>query len=132
MKRLIFLLSTLLFLSASYAQDFFNTDFNKKKRYVILCDPTVHRIKTIEYLTRNKIFDVNRRKVQFVGVYFEDQNYDFSKTQAYIEENELNDAISEIDRDYQVYAQNALHCYNDLWSPEKYCSLLIKELQRSI
>jgi len=90
MKKLLFLILSLLFLSTAYAQDFFNTDFNKKKRYVILCDPTINRIKTIEYLTRHKIFDINARKVKFVGVYFEDQNYDFGKTKAYIEENHLD------------------------------------------
>ena len=88
MKKLLSLLFVFAFLADGNAQDFFTKDFNPRKRYVIICDPTVHRIKTIEYLTDNKIFDV-KRKVEFVGVYFEGQNYDFSKTKAYIEKNKL-------------------------------------------
>jgi hypothetical protein len=45
--------------------------------------------------------------------------------------NQLNDAITEIDKNYHVYSENALLCYNNLWAPEKYCSSLISELQRS-
>jgi glycosyltransferase involved in cell wall biosynthesis len=44
--------------------------------------------------------------------------------------NQLNDAIIEIDRNYHVYSENALLCYNNLWAPEKYCSSLISELER--
>jgi len=103
MKKLFFLILALLFLSNAFAQDFFNTEFNKKKRYVILCDPTVNRIKTVEYLTQNKIFDIKARKVKFVGVYFEDQNYDFGQTMDYIEEQHLeNYYLHEIKGDINV------------------------------
>jgi hypothetical protein len=44
---------------------------------------------------------------------------------------QLNDAIAEIDENYHVYSENALLCYNNLWAPEKYCSSLMSELQRS-
>lgn len=112
MKKLFLLLITVLLLTSSYAQDFFNTDFNKKKRYVVLCDPTIHRIQTIEYLVKNKIFDVNQRKIKFVGVYFEDQNYDFSKTKAYIKEQGLeNYSLHEIKGDIgveELFQKNAL------------------------
>lgn len=45
--------------------------------------------------------------------------------------NQLNDAITEIDNNYHAYSENALRCYNNLWSPEIYCSSLLSELQRS-
>ncbi len=89
MRKLFSLLFVFAFLANTYAQDFFDTDFNAKKRYVLLCDPTISRIETIEYLTSHDIFDV-KNKVEFVGVYFEDQKYDFDKTKAYIGENKLN------------------------------------------
>ena len=44
---------------------------------------------------------------------------------------QLNDAIAEIDKNYHVYSENALLCYNNLWATEKYCSALISELQRN-
>ncbi len=112
MKKLFFLLIALIIFSFTQAQDFFNTDFNKHKRYVILCDPTINRIKTIEYLTQHKIFDVNTRKVKFVGVYFEDQHYDFSKTKAYIEEHNLeNYHLHEIKGDLN---ENNLYGNNEI------------------
>ncbi len=89
MRKLFSLLFVFAFLANTYAQDFFDKDFNAKKRYVLLCDPTISRVETIEYLTSHDIFDV-KNKVEFVGVYFEDQKYDFDKTKAYIEKNKLN------------------------------------------
>lgn len=103
MKKLLSLLFLLTVSTFIFAQDFFDTDFNTKKRYIILCDPTVNRIKTIQYLTQNDIFQVKKNKVRFVGVYFEDQKYDFAETKAYIEENDLkNFFLHEIDGDIEV------------------------------
>jgi len=90
MKRTFFLLIFFLLVFGAYSQNFFNTDFNKNKRYVILCDPTIQRIKTVEYLTNANLLSVKKNKVKFVGVYFEDQNYDFNETKKYIEEHHLN------------------------------------------
>ncbi len=90
MKRLLFLVVSILIVQSSFSQNFFDTDFNQKKKYIILCDPTVSRIKTIEYLTNAKLLKIKKNKVKFVGVYFDDQNYDFGKTKKYIEENHLN------------------------------------------
>lgn len=90
MKKLILLPVFFFWIFGIYAQTFFEHDFAPNKRYVILCDPTVSRITTIEYLTENNIFKINKKKVEFVGVYFEGQNYDFAKTKQYIEENHLS------------------------------------------
>ena len=89
MRKLFTVLFVFAFLANTYAQDFFDKEFNPKKSYVLLCDPTISRIQTVEYLTSHNIFEV-KNKVEFVGVYFEDQKYDFSKTKAYIEEHKLN------------------------------------------
>lgn len=90
MKKTVLLFFSLLFILGAYSQDFFNTDFNKRKRYVILCDPTVQRIKTIQYLTNANLLSIKKNKVKFVGVYFEDQNYNFDKTKEYIKANKLS------------------------------------------
>jgi len=91
MKRFFLLLSTIVFLTNAYSQDFFNTDFKKSKKYIILTNPTVNNLKTIQYLVNTHLLDIKKGKMKFVGVYFEGQNYDFSKTKNYIEENSLHD-----------------------------------------
>lgn len=89
MKRfLVFLFTLGIFLNA-YSQDFFDTDFKNNKRYIILTNPTVSNLKTIRFLVNARLLDIKKNKMQFVGVYFEDQNYDFSKTLNYINENNL-------------------------------------------
>ncbi|MCK3684196.1 gamma-glutamyl-gamma-aminobutyrate hydrolase family protein [Maribellus sp. YY47] len=89
MQKIIFSILLVLFTLGSYSQTFFDQNFDKNKRYVLLCDPTISRIQTIRYLTENKIFKIPRN-VEFVGVYFEEQHYDFAKTKQYLEENQLN------------------------------------------
>ncbi len=89
MKRTLILLITLLFVYNGFAQHFFENDFDKGKKYIILTNPTVRNIKTIQYLTRQHLLDINLNKMKFVGVYYTEQNYDFGKTKNYIEENNL-------------------------------------------
>jgi putative glutamine amidotransferase len=88
MKKM-YLVFGIIFLTFSvFAQNFLTSGYDPGKRYVLLCDPTVSRISTIGYLTENRIFRV-KDDVEFIGLYFEDQNYDFGKTKAYIEKNKL-------------------------------------------
>ncbi|MEN8116138.1 MAG: gamma-glutamyl-gamma-aminobutyrate hydrolase family protein [Bacteroidota bacterium] len=89
MKRTFTLIISLLIVLTSYSQDFFNTDFNKHKRYVILTNPTVRNLQIIQYLTNANLLSIKKSKVKFVGVYFDDQNYDFGATKEYIEGNNL-------------------------------------------
>ena len=90
MKKYILLICTLLTaVSVLTGQDFFRSDFNKRKKYIILTNPTVYNIKTVRYLLNANLLDIRDRKTKFVGVYFEDQNYDFSQTESYIKENKL-------------------------------------------
>lgn len=89
MKRTLIFLISLIFVFTGFSQDFFETDFNKRKKYIVLTNPTVHNLKTIQYLVNAKLLDVNTRKMKFVGVYFEDQKYDFNQTKEYINENNL-------------------------------------------
>jgi len=89
MKHIIAFLIALVFVISGFSQDFFNTNFNKNKEYIILTNPTVWNLKTIQYLNNVDLLDVNTKKMKFVGVYYAEQNYDFGKTKTYIEENNL-------------------------------------------
>jgi putative glutamine amidotransferase len=91
MKRLLFLLIACSWLFTAFSQDFFNSDFDHRKKYIILTNPTVNNLKTIQFLVNADLFDVSARKMKFVGVYYEGQNYDFSEAKKYIENNHLED-----------------------------------------
>jgi len=62
MKRLLLLLFAVFYLSAGFSQDFFNSDFNPKKKYIILTNPTVGNLKTIQFLVSADLLDVNTKK----------------------------------------------------------------------
>ena len=89
MKRLILIQVFIQFFLCGFSQDFFNTDFNHRKKYIILTNPTVGNLKTIQFLVNADLLDVNSRKAKFVGVYYEKQNYDFKETKKFIEKNHL-------------------------------------------
>lgn len=111
-KKLLLLLFASLLVNSIFAQHFFDTDFNTRKKYIILCDPTVHRIKTIQYLTNANLLSVKKNKVKFVGVYYKGQKYDFSETKKYIEDNHLdNFFLHEIDGELSkenIYGANVI------------------------
>ncbi len=90
MKRFFLLLLAVLFVFSAFPQHFFDTDFNHHKKYILLTNPTVHNLQTIQYLTKTKLLDIKKRKMKFVGVFYEGQNYDFEQTKKYIEENHLS------------------------------------------
>ncbi len=89
MKRTLLFLSALLWVLPLFSQNFFDTDFNTRKKYIILTNPTVRNLQTIQYLKNAGLLDIRKRKMKFVGVYYEGQNYDFSKTKAYIDEQNM-------------------------------------------
>ncbi len=90
MKRLILFLFLISLFTATTAQNFFNSDFNHHKKYILLTNPTVSNIQTIQYLVNADLLDIKKGKMKFVGVYYEGQKYDFSNTKKYIEENHLD------------------------------------------
>ena len=89
MKQTVILFLAIFIYSGAFSQDFFNTEFNKHKKYIILTNPTIGNLKTIQYLVKNKILDINARKMKFVGVYYTEQGYNFNDTKKYIESNKL-------------------------------------------
>ena len=90
MKRIFLIAVVLIFSLNLFAQDFFREDFDKKKQYIILTNPTIRNLKTMDYLVDSKLLKINTGKVKFVGVYYKEQKYDFTETQKYIEENHLD------------------------------------------
>ncbi len=80
----------LFFLLNSTAQDFFRGNFDKSKTYILLANPTARNIETVKFLTEKKLLKLNSGKVHFVGVYHENQRYDFDETIEYIREEGLN------------------------------------------
>lgn len=89
MKRSFLFIIAITYFFTATSQDFFDSDFNKNKKYLILTDPTVHNIETVQFLIDNRLLRINKQKIKLIGVYFEDQNYDFNKTKNYIEKNGL-------------------------------------------
>jgi putative glutamine amidotransferase len=83
------LLFFLFFCLKLTAQDFFRGSFDKDKTYILLVNPTVRNIETINFLTENNLLKIDRRNVHFVGIYHIAQNYDFGETLHYIESNGL-------------------------------------------
>jgi putative glutamine amidotransferase len=89
MKYTLILFASIILITNSYSQDFFDTDFNTRKKYILLTNPTVRNLQTTRYLKDAKLLDINNRKTKFVGVYYAGQKYDFSETKQYIEEQNL-------------------------------------------
>jgi putative glutamine amidotransferase len=108
------LLVVLFFICTSglSAQNYFRESYDAQKVHILLANPTTSNLKTVNYLIKNKIFKLNQKKIQFVGVYHEDQEYDFGASARYINEEKLNHfALHEVRGDINtedVYRQNRL------------------------
>lgn len=115
MKRLLLFLFIFTFSLSVFSQNFFREDFNLRKKYVVLTNPTVHNLETVRFLVKAHLLDVNQ-KIKFVGVYYEGQNYDFSQTRNYIDENGLKNfylhEVRGILNESNVYTDN--ECTPDL------------------
>jgi putative glutamine amidotransferase len=88
-KQTGLILFLLLIPGFCFSQDFFRKNVNTSNRYIILANPTVHNIQTIQFLLTQNILDIPVKKIKFVGVYHADQNYDFSKTLDYFKKNKI-------------------------------------------
>lgn len=72
------------------AQEFFKSDFDRAKRYVVLVNPTTANIEKIDFLVKRKVLGVDPTQTEFVGLYHKAQKYDFEKTVRYITEKGLS------------------------------------------
>ncbi|WP_163707429.1 gamma-glutamyl-gamma-aminobutyrate hydrolase family protein [Mangrovibacterium lignilyticum] len=84
-----FLLIFSLFISTPvFAQNFFNTDYDPAKTYILLTHPTVENIEKIRYLIDQRLLFVG--ETEFIGIYFYAERYDYSQTIRYIRDNNLD------------------------------------------
>lgn len=87
MKKLFSLLILVVVLTCySYSQDFFSGDaFIEDKNRIILLHPTVGSLENFIYLIENNI--INIPDLELVGMYHEDENYDYSKSVGFLGNN---------------------------------------------
>ena len=69
------------------AQNFFNTDYDPAKSYILFTNPTVENIEKIRYLIDKHLLFVG--ETEFIGIYFYAERYDYSQTIRYIRDNGL-------------------------------------------
>lgn len=110
MKKLLLTLAFITILVSLSAQDFFREDFSKKRDYVIIVNPTEWNIGVVKFLLDKGILNVDLQKIEFVGVYHSKQEYDFSKSAAYIAGNGLTSfhlhAVKDSLTEDMIYHQN--------------------------
>ena len=108
-KKLFFLIITLAFTACAQQE---KTDekreVNLPKYNVAIVNPTVANIKTFRYLVDNEILpDID--SFGMIGIYYSKQNYDFERSQKYIDENNLTMKLVKCDAELSpksIYNQN--------------------------
>lgn len=89
-KRIFFqflLIFTIFFTVSGKSQNFFNSDYDPAKTYILMTHPTVENIESIKYLVDNHILFVGES--EFIGIYFYAEKYDYSQSIRYIRDNNL-------------------------------------------
>ena len=81
------LIFTVFFSTSGVAQNFFNTDYDPAKTYIMMTHPTVENIERMKYLVDNHILFVGES--EFIGIYFYAEKYDYSQSIRYIRDNNL-------------------------------------------
>jgi putative glutamine amidotransferase len=90
MKQFLSAFFLFIFSANLVAQDFFREKFDTGKTYILLANPTVRNLETVTFLIDNNLLNVNKRKTRFVGIYHEQQAYDFEASRRYVETRGLN------------------------------------------
>jgi len=84
--------------------------FSNDTLTILLIHPTVNNINTFNYLSKNKIIELDN--VKFIGVYHKDELYDYSKSQQYITDSNLtNFSLVSLDNKIEkgeIFANNKL------------------------
>ena len=58
-------------------------------KVIVLANPTVRNIEIVDFLISKGIFSVNTYQVSFLGIFHPGQAYDFTQSQAYIDQHKL-------------------------------------------
>jgi putative glutamine amidotransferase len=87
MKKSIYLAIAMVLLSfggSLYSQTYFGTnDFDGENKHLVLTHPTVYNLKTFACLLEDDMVSLEQTKV--VGVYYEEERYDYSKTKVFLD-----------------------------------------------
>jgi len=86
---LYFLLISIVFLLPKHgiSQDFFNTNYNPSKSYILMTNPTIQNIERVNYLIKNGILYTGEYEI--IGIYFYAEKYDYSQSFRYIRDNNM-------------------------------------------
>ena len=76
MKHILLLISVVFIINPAFSQDYFNKKENQHKKHLIIVHPTSSNMERYTYLIENGILDPG--KMEIVGLYFEDEEYDYS------------------------------------------------------
>lgn len=68
-------------------QNFFRENVEPDKKYILLANPTATNLETVNFLVSKGLLKINPRKFHFVGIYYENQNYNFDESLKYIKKN---------------------------------------------
>ena len=112
MKNIEKLFLTLIFeflLNAGFAQNFLESELKPGKTYILLANPTVHNIETIDFLLTNGILQLP--DVDFVGVYSTSESYDYNQSIAEIKKPKLSrfhlQKVVGVEDTASIFRQNA-------------------------
>ncbi len=89
MKKFTCIILFIVFAIQLSGQNFFREDFDTGKKYILLANPVAANLETVNFLVNKGLLKINPRKVNFVGIYYENQNYDFEESLKYIKKNRL-------------------------------------------
>lgn len=96
-------------LNAGFAQNFLESELKPGKTYILLANPTVHNIETIDFLLTNGILQLP--DVVFVGVYSEAESYDYHESIDLIKKPEMNrfhlQKVVGVEDTASIFRQNA-------------------------
>ncbi len=84
MNKFLFFMLFSGFTLVCNSQNFLPSGIDRKYHYLVITNPTVKNIEIINFLTENKIFSIDRKKVRFLGVYHKSQAYDFQQSLDYV------------------------------------------------
>lgn len=82
------LIFNFLFSVDGIGQNFFNTDYDPAKTYILMTNPTIENIEKVRYLLDKHLLFVG--ETEFIGVYFYAERYDYSQSIRHIRDNNLD------------------------------------------
>lgn len=104
MRQILFFIITFALAIPCNSQDYFNKKENQNRKHLVIIHPTELILNQYKYLIDNKILDPGKNKI--VGVYFEDEYYDYEKIISMFPEFGFYKVNKKIDPE-EIYQSNA-------------------------